>query len=198
MATVGMIDNKDTTILELACARNAAVEIRYEPTGGERLSCRTRMIELASDRILLDAPRYPDRTRRIPVGVSVDVLVTVVARRYRFESVIIDDRTIIRLNDRQRVRGIALVIPDRVVEDQRRDHFRIAVSGRDPIGVRLVECHPDMRDACLVGASIVDGRMANISAGGISAVFAPGTFAARDCDRFFFATSRCPVWMLRS
>lgn len=198
MATVGIIPNKDTAILESACAHNAAVEIRHELTGGERLSCRTRMIEFASDRILLDAPRYPDQTRRIPVGVPVDVLATVAGKRYRFKSVIIDDRTIIRLNDRQRVRGIALVIPDRVVEDQRRDHFRIAVSGRDPIGVRLVECHPEMRDACPVGASVVDGRMANISAGGISAVFAPDAFAARDRDRFFFAISRCPVWMFRS
>ena len=63
---------------------------------------------------------------------------------------------------------MALRPPAAVVESQRRAHFRVSVAGKDPIQVTLARCHPRLRDVCEIDARPAQGKLLNISGGGMA------------------------------
>jgi len=173
-------------LVQRACARNAAVELRYERADGGTIRARSRLLRCALGRLLVDTPSYDQPGERLPLGRPLTVTMMLSGKRYEFVSVIEQQGVKIKLNADRGVRGLALRPPAAVVESQRRAHFRVSVLGRDPITVTLVRCHPRLRDVCEVDAQPVRGKLLNVSGGGM-AVLVPRRYLrqVRSGQRFF-------------
>ncbi len=155
-------------MIRLACARDAAVELRYERADGTCVRGRTRLLEETPEWILADAPSYERQDVRIPAHRPVSVFLMLNGKRYEFATIIEDDAVKIRLNAEQQVRGLQLRRPAMILESQRRAHFRVSLAASDPIGVTVAACHPRFRDACAIDVQPAHGRLLNISAGGVA------------------------------
>lgn len=173
-------------IIQAACARNAAVELRYERADGTTIRARTRLLGSLPERLLADALSYEQSGQRLPVGRPLTVTMMLNGKRYEFVSVIEDRAVKIKLNAERKVRGLALRLPVAVVESQRRAHFRVSVLGRDPMTVTLVPCHPRLRDVCEIDAQPVRGKLLNVSGGGMALLVSRRELShVRSGQRFF-------------
>ena len=179
-------------LVQRACARNAAVELRYERVDGTTVRARTRLLSLTSERLLVDAPSYEQTDHRLPVGRPLTVTMMLNGKRYEFVSVIEEQAIKIRLNAERKVRGLALRPPTAVVESQRRAHFRVSVVGKDPIMVTLARCHPRLRDVCELDAQPAQGKLLNISGGGMAALVSRRQMRNIRAGQRFFLVFRLP------
>jgi len=189
LASMQPTDTSSETVERLiraGCARNVPAEIHYEHRNGSIITGRARLLELTECQILADRPKYLDRGGSIPAGASVTVHVSLGGSRYQFDSVIEETNRSISLGGRKKVRGIALSKPTGLADSQRRARLRISMVGYDPITVELVRPHPDVSNACPVGAEIIEGRMHDLSVGGLAVLVdhrVPG--AVHRGDHFF-------------
>lgn len=172
-----------------ACARNATVELHYEhPVTKKRVVGKARMLRLDDGEVLIDTPKYGTGDEPIPTGRPITAVMALDKGRFAFDSVIQRTGVLVQLNERQRVRGIALSRPAEVKPFQRRAHFRVQLTGFEPVSVRLCAVHPTIPDACPLDGDRGTGTMFNLSAGGIAIVVntAPQE-PPRYGDRFFLS-----------
>lgn len=160
-------ENPAEHLIKLACDRDTPVEIHCESPDGSLTSHRTRMLELRDDRIILET-LSKEGIAAISSQKTISVHMLLGGMRYRFESTLIETCLFSRINNRVRVRAIAIQIPSEVREDQRRTHYRLSLASGEPIVSEFIEPHASYRYACPVRATRVVCRLVDISAGGAS------------------------------
>lgn len=188
--TTESVGNALDELLAEACNRNAMAEICFEHRNGPPLIARVRLLELSDEFICADKPGKNDQDGHIPHGRPITVHVFIRGARYRFDTVIVDQRAWIQLNSGQRIPGIALRKPKEISRSERRSSYRVSLAGIDPIQIELAWGHPDIRDACLLSPGVFGGRMLNLSAGGVAVVIDRRDLeTAERGDRYFLGFS---------
>lgn len=154
-------------LLQKACARNSAVELNFEPADGPSVHCRARLLHFdsANERLLIEKPTYNSESDRIPALRPLTGYLQL-GSRYEFQTEITEVGFVVKLNDNLRVRAMALALPDKVVESQRRRYYRLGIAG-DPISTQLAAEHPDHADACPIDGPVTSARIVSLSAGGL-------------------------------
>ena len=157
-------------IIHEACLRNVPAELFFEPRNGVITVARVRLMELTDSELHADTPMYVNSGERIPIGAPITVHLSVNGARYQFASAIIDKTITIQLNRHQRVRGIAMKIPDRVTSSQRRNALRISTVRYEPISASLVRPCPVVKDACPVDGPVIQGWIVDLAVSGAGIV----------------------------
>jgi c-di-GMP-binding flagellar brake protein YcgR len=160
-------------LLEKACARNTPAELHYEQNDGQVISCRTRLLKLLSDRILVESPSQAEELLRIPAESPIGVHLLLNGTRFEFTSAILEANLKARLNRHTLVRALALRRPTEVRESQRRSSYRMTLAAK-AMPVTLAPPHREVPSACDPRGPVIRARLANLSAGGL-AVLADGT-----------------------
>ncbi len=184
-------ENSAEHLIKLACARDTPVEIHYESPDGKLTSSRTRMLELLDDRIILEAPNAED-IAGIPLHKTINVHMLLGGMRYRFESALIETRLFSRVNSRVSVRAIAIRMPSKVLEGQRRTHYRLPLASSEPIVIELIEPHASYLYACSIRASKIICRLVDISAGGMSCLVEQRHARGVEAGRSYYITFLLP------
>jgi c-di-GMP-binding flagellar brake protein YcgR len=179
--------------LEEACARNIPVEFHYEESsGGKIIVGRSRILSLDEAALLADTPTYPDGDGSIPVDRWFTVHFTMNHARYAFRTAITALGVRVKLNDQQRVSGVALRRPTAVKPVQRRAHYRISLAGGDPIVAGVARAHPEIPDACPIDGRLGEGRIADLSARGLALLVDRRVSATMKRGDVFFLTFNLP------
>ena len=147
---------------------------------------------MTPDCLLADAISYELAGPHIPCDRPVRITLMLSGKRYEFDTVVLDDAVKIELNRELRVRGIALALPTRVLESQRRAHFRVSVLSDGAVSVILAPAHPQIRGACEVKAKPVRARLVNISAGGMALLIARRELNRVKPSQLFYACFTLP------
>lgn len=179
-------------VIEKACARNASAELIYTHRNGTVTTARVRLMELNADELLADMPMCLDKGQKIPIGVTIDIHVTLEGNRYQFETEILEYHRKVRLNSHQTVPGIALNPPRNLEISQRRAHLRISTVGYEPISVSLVKPHPKVPDACPIKAPVVPGWIVDLAVGGMAVMVDPKVYPKPVRGDHFFVTFELP------
>jgi c-di-GMP-binding flagellar brake protein YcgR len=152
-------------LLEKACARNTPVELHYEQSDGQVISCRTRLLKLLSDRILVESPSQASEIPAIPAQGPIGVHLLLNGTRFEFVSAILDVGLKARLNRYTLVRAVALRRPTDIRESQRRSSYRITLAAKS-LTVTLAPAHREIPSACDARGPVIHARLADLSAGG--------------------------------
>ncbi len=158
-------------ILREACARNAASDLQYEDRTGGLVSARARLISMDDDQVYLDQATSLGRPVRLQTNQKVTVYFLLNGRRYAFHTHAILPQCYLRLNAEQRVPGMALAAPNVITEQQRRGDFRISLAGYEKLDVLVHGGTLDGGGAARIDAPRYVGRILNVSAGGLGALF---------------------------
>jgi c-di-GMP-binding flagellar brake protein YcgR len=155
-----------TAILRDACERNIPLDLQYRSSEDELFVARARMLAMDDHHIYLDEPQSIGRPVRFVSGLAVEAYILLKDVRYGFDTVVVETRRTIRLNDQKRVAGIVLRRPGSVRQRQRRNEFRVGLLREGPIPVDLHAALPD-------GTSPLDavrcsGTLLDLSPGGLA------------------------------
>jgi c-di-GMP-binding flagellar brake protein YcgR len=159
-------------LIREACARNTPVEFHHERNDGQLVTCRTRLLDVSGDRILAETPAQARELARIPLHKTMRVHLVLNGTRYEFSSAIEDIGLTARLNERLGVRALAIRMPAKIAESQRRASYRLSLAAEELL-VILAPVHTSVPATCPVAGPHLNGRLINISAGGV-AVLASG------------------------
>jgi len=180
-------------LLSQACARNTTVELHYDdPTTRATTVARARLLVLAGPAVLTDRPTYPPGSDRIPEHRPIRAFFMLGNNHYAFKTTIQQSSAQVRLNAHQALRGLELQVPGKIESIQRRAHYRVRVSGLDFADVELARPEAGCEDRCLTDGRIGPGRVINLSAGGITLLFATSVLKEANIGDRFFGTLRLP------
>lgn len=167
MSTTASKVQVDELVAE-ACARNIPIELHYIQANGPMIIGRARLLDFDQDHILADRPLCLDQIGTIPAGKKLSIHFALQGKRYQFESMIQETERMVRLNDRQEVRGIALQWPVTLTLSQRREFLRVSMASYDPISVEMLRPDANYPTACPVDAKIYHAWLVDLSVGGTS------------------------------
>ncbi len=158
--------DESAVLIDDACARNAAVELQYRTTDGDLHVAKSRILGIDADQVFLDSPHGIGDDVVFGVGQTIDGYVHVNEIRYAFKSKVVRLHTIVKINEEKRTVGMIIARPDRVMEGQRRTHFRVSLLARDPLPIQLHAAIPDGSGTCPIDAYPFEGSIVNLSIGG--------------------------------
>ena len=161
-------------ILRQACARNASAELHLEDPETGLTTARVRLLDMDAERIYMDRPQSAGRRVELKPGQAVAVCFLLNGTRYAFRSRIARLHCYIRLNPTQQVPGTAVTLPAQVGQQQRRAEFRISLVGYKGLEVMVHGGRADDGGAAPVDSVRWTGRLLDISAGGVAALFETG------------------------
>lgn len=154
------------TPVEVACARHLVVELHA--TGADRQVevARARLIFADDEAIYMTAPRMRDGSPpEWRVGRALRGYFSINDTRFGFDTSIVKARCIVQLNPQKKVVGASIARPPKVLDEQRREHFRVNTLHEE---VR-VDLHPALAGegfACPIDAKPVRVTLINLSVGG--------------------------------
>lgn len=166
MPTTSTATNVAQTLDE-ACARNAPVELHFRSRRGELTVAQSRIIKLDDGNIYLDKPQSVNTEIEFKDNTSVEAHFAIRKGRYFFKSTITDARAKIEIDNRNKTIGLAVAIPIQLKSGQRRNDFRVEISGFYSIDVRLHDAEPVKPDICPIDAKRFTGQVFDVSAGGL-------------------------------
>ncbi|GJM24268.1 MAG: hypothetical protein DHS20C16_06830 [Phycisphaerae bacterium] len=174
-----------TDVLQGLCARNVSGDIHYALNSEHFRTARFRFLTIESDAICIDQPHNIDEEVSVKSGEGITVYFTQGNDRWSFESRVEKLRRIVRLNDKKRVVGMALALPESLRIQQRRDDYRVGVAS---LGKRcqVVKESDLCPDACDVTAKAYPCTIRDISAKGMAIVlYASEMPRVQNGTRFF-------------
>jgi c-di-GMP-binding flagellar brake protein YcgR len=115
--------------------------------------------------ICVDRPQLPSGSSG--AGRALRVAFTLAQGRCQFESYVLAATRIVRVNATRRVVGMALAIPATVEVQQRRREYRLGVAGQYLVPVHCHEADALHDDRAPCNARRFDGRLVNVSIGGM-------------------------------
>ncbi len=188
-ATIGQ--SVDQWVSE-ACARRLPAEMHFTDADGMIITARVRFLDQTADEILTDRPQYLDDEAVIPPGCGVTVHMVWGGARLQFDSVVVDEDRVVRVNAHQTLPGIALRKPLLVTASQRRTHLRVSVVGYEPISVEMAAPHREFPDACDIDVQRISGWLLDLSVGGLSVVLDHRVLRGTRRGERFFVTFGLP------
>jgi len=157
-------------VLTDLCARNIAGDIQYELTSDSVKSARFRFLQLDSDVICIDQPQNIQEEVTLKSGQAVTVFFTQGNDRWSFESRIVKLSRIVRLNNKQRVVGMAIALPEELHVQQRRRDYRVAVASLG-LKCRMMFESKTNEFACDLDSESFECFVRDISSCGMAIVF---------------------------
>lgn len=158
-------------ILRQACARNASAELHFEDPETGLITARVRLLDMDAERIYMDRPQSTGRRVELKPRQAVAAYFLLNGTRYAFRSRIARPHCYVRLNQKQQVPGTAVTLPARVERQQRRAEFRISLVGYKDLKVMVHGGSADNGGTAPVDSARWAGRLLDISAGGVGALF---------------------------
>lgn len=183
------ISSEETLILlDEAASRNIAIELHYMDAAGQLMVGRTRVLGMDDERIYLDMPQSIGKEVRYLCGQRVTAHVQMYGTRYEFNAIVSESRCPVQLNRAKRVEGMALWKPRMAQESQRRHDYRVSFTMVDPVNLLFHEATDPTGHSCLVTARRMQGRVANLSLGGVGVrVDVPPTDKFKIAQRWFLS-----------
>lgn len=155
------------TTLEAACARNQSVEIHCQMSGSLQVA-RSRLLALDDAAVYLDSPQNDGKGIRFGQGAEVHIYLSVNDGWRMFRSRVTRSSCKIKLNSAKTVLGMAVSIPSRMEETQRRQEFRVSLACCESVTARLHMASRDDPNCCPLDVERFDGRLVDLSAGGLA------------------------------
>ncbi len=177
-------------MLESACARNTSAELHCEGDEG-RLTARLRLLAVESHQLLTDEAQFVGSATVLRQRQSVMIHFLYDGVRWAFRTQVSRPLLLVTLNNEFRVRGMALQLPDQIAEQQRRSDFRVSLAGRDIVANLHATAAGDVR-VCPVDAERFEGRLTNISAGGLGLLVSRNSRRSFALGELFYACFRLP------
>lgn len=151
------------------CARNSPAEIHYATPDAQIRTARVRLLLLEDGTICTDKPQNLTEGVDLRSGQAIQVFVTVGEDRWAFTSRIAKMTRLVRLNQRQRLIGMAIDAPTEIQPYQRRRDFRVSVASSG-IPCEVTAVSDDGAAACDIDAMPLRAEIANLSARGMGVV----------------------------
>lgn len=164
-------------LLQSACARNLSVELQHAGPGGAYNRARSRLLGVDSLRVLLDRLHGAVDPAAFVAGKEVTVCFQSHDQWYQFESVIIDTRCRLQVNQHMNTLGVSILRPAHIRVQQRREAFRVSVTHLPLIAVDLHDAAEEPSGACRTDCRRVRGVLHNVSVDGVAILF-----DARQCQ----------------
>ncbi len=177
-------------MLESACARNTSAELHCEGDDG-RQTARMRLLSVESRYLLTDEARFIGSATVLRQRQAVMVHFMHDGVRWAFRTQVNRPLMLVTLNEEFRVRGMAFQLPSQITEQQRRSDFRVSLAGRDLVAVLHTTVPGDIT-ACPVDAELFEGRMTNISAGGLCLLVSRQSRNSFSLGEVFYIVFRLP------
>jgi c-di-GMP-binding flagellar brake protein YcgR len=172
MAVSTPVPQKDKyQVLRQACARNASAKLHFEDPETGLITARVRLLDMDAERIYMDRPQSVGRRVDLKPKQAVAAYFLLNGTRYAFRSRIARPDCYVRLNQTQQVPGTAVTLPAQVGRQQRRAEFRISLVGYEDLEVAVHGGSADNGGAAPVDSVRWAGRLLNVSAGGVGALF---------------------------
>ncbi len=172
-------------ILQGLCARNVSGDIHYALSSEQIKTARFRFLAVEENAICIDQPHNVDEEVSVESGESITIYFTQGNDRWSFESRVEKMRRIVRLNDKKRVVGMALMLPAQLRIQQRRSDYRVGVASLGQY-CRIMRESDRARGACELTENSYPCTIRDISACGMAVVlFAKGLRNAKPEMRFF-------------
>jgi len=157
---------KVLSLLDSGCERNIPVEI-HKHTGDAAVPvARARMMCTDSERLYLDEPQTIGKKVQMGKGTSVDAYFSIGDQLYTFSTTVASMQCKVRLNETKTLVGMALNLPSKVEQGQRRSRFRTSLAMHSPISVTICETAHDLNSSP-IDADQFTGRIVDGSDGGI-------------------------------
>ena len=179
-------------VLRQACARNTSAELHFEDPEAGLITTRVRLLDMDAERIYTDRPQSIGRRVGLKPRQAVVACILLKGTRYAFSSRIARPHCYVRLNRRQQVPGTAVTLPAQVGRQQRRGEFRISLVGYKDLKVAVHGGSADNGGAAPVDSVRSAGRLLNISAGGVGALFKTGPKPRWRLGQLFFLAFGLP------
>jgi len=165
-------------MLESACARNTSAELHCEGDEG-RLTAHMRLLAIESHHLITDEAQFVGSGTVLRQRQPVMIHFLYDGVRWAFRTQVSRPLLLVTLNEELRVRGMALQLPDQITEQQRRAEFRLSLAARDSVA-DLHTTAPGDVTVCPLDAELFEGRLTNISVGGLCLL------VSRQCRKSFF------------
>jgi c-di-GMP-binding flagellar brake protein YcgR len=154
------------SLLNSCCERNISVEI-HKHTGDAAVPvARARMMCTDSERLFLDEPQTIGKEVQMGKNTAVDVYFSLGDKLYTFATTIASMQCKVRLNQTKTLIGMAINLPKKIDQGQRRSRFRTSLALHTPIPVTLCEASGDC-NSCPLDAFRFEGRIVDGSEGGL-------------------------------
>ncbi len=179
------------SVLAEACARNSCGEIHYSGRGGELRTARIRLLRLEDGVLCTDKPQNIDDGVDLCAGQSITIYFVQDNARLAFDSRVQKLPRLVQLNDRQRVVGMAIRLPDLIRTQQRRRDYRVSVLS---LGIHC-DATPESEDYCMAcdrGAASFSATVCNVSGRGIGLVTPHTRETERACRGRLFLVFSLP------
>jgi c-di-GMP-binding flagellar brake protein YcgR len=165
MTTAALTGPKSVrSLLETVCSRNEPAEVHCEHDD-DALVGRLRLLQLQSDLLCTDRPHFAIGSTTLARHQHVVIYFVNNGVRYMFRSRVARPRLYVALNADTRVAGMGLQIPSRILTQQRRSAFRVSVASK-----YLIVSFQPMDVSGEAQGEAFEGRITNVSSGGIGAV----------------------------
>jgi len=177
-------------MLEDLCARNANAEVQYGPRDSVN-TARVRMLAIADNEVCTDLPQIVGSEVSLRAGDAVSIYLLHEGTRYAFDSRVSSLRRRIALNERQKLTGMALTLPNAIRTEQRRRDYRVGMRAHSVRCTVMLESEKHA-GACDLKARWAVGDMFNLSARGAGIVFPFGTRKLLSTGSMAFVTFTLP------
>lgn len=154
------------SLLKSACERNMPVEIHKHTGDAATPVARARMMCMDNERLFLDEPQTIGKIVKMGKNTPVDVYFFVGDQLHMFSTTIASMQCRVRLNVSKILVGMALNLPSKVQQGQRRARFRTSLSTYTPIPITLIEASDDLNSSP-IDAARFEGRLVDGSDGGL-------------------------------
>jgi c-di-GMP-binding flagellar brake protein YcgR len=125
--------------LELACARNAPVEVFLADAGPTDPPARGRMLELREGGLVIEKVQIIGRRVGFTAGTLIDAYFTYNNAIFHFRTRVVSSAGVVQLNRQKVVVSLTLAPPQRVEPGQRRGVYRVPFAARAQIPVHIWE-----------------------------------------------------------
>lgn len=178
-------------LLERACARNTPAKLHGEASDGQPISCKTRLLRLVGDRLLVEAPGQDGEQLHVSAQGPIKVSLLLNKTRFEFTTTILEVGLKTRLNQHVLVQAVALRKPAEIKEPQRRSYYRVTLAAKAlPVTLSQSPCQtPSPRPA---GETDFRARLADLSAGGCAVLVDRKHKDLLDVGRHFYLTFKLP------
>ena len=163
-----IVENETRALLEAACDRNLSAEIHYEEDD-ELRRARMRLLSIDEEEIRIDKPMSLGKPFTLRPRQPITVYFVLDQKSYGFKSQIIGPIIFTDLNAQKKVKGARLRIPKVIRQEQRRHDFRLSLS-REDVDAVFHAIDSETADSAPIDAVRFDGRITNLSGGGLSVI----------------------------
>jgi len=179
-------------LLEAACARNLAVALHFRSFSGDVHIARSRVLGSSDELVYLDRPQCIGGDVRLNVGMNAEVYVNLFGTLMTFQSEIVSLNESVWINENKQTVGMTMRRPTKIRPGQRRDDYRVLLSGDQELKAEIHPAGLECIDAVPIDGPVTPITITNASAGGAGLLIRQQVYSRYKVGRLYFLSTTLP------